>query len=152
MLDINTCFTYAYSDGSSGDFYQDITGAEEISTNVMNLDKAGIKIAGANPPWLILKVGTAADNCVTMEIKLLTSTVAGLQTNQKVVQMFRFTQTQLAAGALMINQPLPHFKYQKFLGLEFTPFTNDNALTVASWLDTGPQPAVTDIDMTQAGS
>jgi hypothetical protein len=152
MLDINTCFTYAYSAGTSADFYQDISGAEEKSTNEINLDVAGIKIGGANPPWWILRVGTAADACVTMEIKLLSATASGGETGQKVILMYRFTQAQMTAGALLINAPLPHFDYQQWLSLEFTPFTNDNSLTVASWLDTGPQPGVTDIGSTQAGS
>lgn len=152
MLDINTCFTYAYSAGTAADFYQDVSGGEEKSTNEIDLDVAGIKIAGANPPYLICRVGTAADNCVSMEIKLLTATATGGETGQKVVQSFRFLQAAMTAGALIINQPLPHFDYQQWLSLEFTPFTSDNSLTVCAWLDTGPQPAVTDVAMVQAAS
>ncbi len=152
MLDINTCFTYASSAGTAADFFQDITGAEEVSTNVIDLDVAGIRIAGGSPPWLILRVGTAANNCVSMEIKLITATASDLTTGQKQVKLFRFLQAQMTAGALLINEPLGHFDYQQYLGLEFTPFTNDNALTVASWLDTGPQPAVSDIDLVEAAS
>lgn len=152
MIDINTCFTYAKSAGTAADFYQDISGAEEVSTNKIDLDAAGIKIAGVNPPILIMRVGTAADNCVSMEIKLVTATASDLTTGQKVVKSFRFLRAEMTAGALIINEALGHFDYQQYLGFLFTPFTNDNALTVASWLDTGPQPAVTDIDLVEAGS
>lgn len=154
MLDINTCFTYAYSDGSSGDFYQNIDGAEEVSENTLDLDVAGIKIAGVNPPWWIVKVGTAANNCTSQDIKLVTATNENLTSGQKVIASVRLLRGKLSAGALVINQPLPHFKYQKFLGLEITRFggSNDTTLTIASWLDTGPQPAVTDVGITEAGS
>jgi len=153
MIDINTCFTYAYSAGTYADFYQNVSGAEEVSTNVIDLDVAGIKIAGGSkPPWYIMKVGTAADACVTMEIKLITATAAALNAGVKVIKYHRFTQGQLAAGALIINEPLGHFDYQQYLGLEFTPFTNDNSLTVCSYLAAGPESAVTDIAITEAGS
>jgi hypothetical protein len=152
MVDINTCFTYAYSAGTVADFYQDISGAEEKSTNVIDLDVAGIKIAGATPPWLVVKVGTAADACVSMEMKLLTATAANLETGQRVINMWRFLQAQMTAGALLINNPLGHFDYQQFLGLEFTPFTTDNSLTVFAALMNGPEPAVTDVGSVQAGS
>jgi hypothetical protein len=151
-VDINTCFTYAYSAGTSADFYQDISGAEEISTNVIDLDVAGIKIAGATPPWLVLKVGTAADACVSMECKFVSATAANLVTGKKHILYFRFLQAQMTAGALLVNVPLPHFDYQQYIGWEFKPFTNDNSLTVFSALMTGPEPAVTDVNIVEAGS
>ena len=152
-IDINNCFTYAYSAGTYADFFQNISGAEEVSTNVINLDAAGIRIAGGSkPPWYIVRVGAAADACVSMEIKLITATAADLTTGVKVVKMHRFLQAQLAAGALIINEPLGHFDYQQYLGMEFTPFTNDNSLTVCAYLSDGPETAVTDIDLVEAGS
>ncbi|MHC4542480.1 MAG: hypothetical protein ACYS74_22290 [Planctomycetota bacterium] len=132
--DKKLCFTYAYSAGTNADWFQDISGAEEVSTNAIDLDVAGIKIAGGSkPPWLIMVVGTAADACVTMEIKFISSTAAALNAGVKVLQYFRFTQAQLAANALIVNQPLGHWDYQQYIGWEFTPFTNDNSLTVCSF-------------------
>jgi hypothetical protein len=152
MIDINNCFTYAYSAGTQDDFFQDISGAEEVSTNAINLDVVGIKIGGVNPPWLHMHVGTAADACVTMEIKLLDDTAATLTTSIRYLMYWRFTQAQLAADAVIINQPLPHFDYQQYLGFEFKPFTNDNSLTVCAWLDEGPMPAPTSLAITEAGT
>lgn len=152
MIDIKTCFTYAYSAGTYADFYQTVT-AEAKSTNVIDLTVAGIKIAGgARPPWLIVKVGTAAASCVSLEIKLLTATAANLTTGAKEVKLFRFLLAQMTAGALLINEPLGHFDYQRYLGLEFTPFTNLTAGTFLAYLQDGPESAVTDIDMVEAGS
>lgn len=153
MIDKKLSFTYAYSAGNAADWYQDISGAAEVSTNYINLDVAGIRIGGGSkPPWVYCLVGIAANNCVTMEIKLVTATASDLTTGQKVVKYFRFTQAQMTAGALLINEPLGHFDYQQYLGMEFTPFTNDNALTVAAGLNDGPFPAVTDLGITEAGS
>jgi len=153
MLDIRTCFTYAYSDGSVSDFYQDVTGAEEVSSNVIDLDKAGIVIAGsARPPWWILRVGTVFATCVSMDFKLITATAADLTTGVKVVASGRFLLAQLTAGALLINQPLGNFDYQRYLGLEITPFTNATTGTIVSYLADGPEPAVTDIDRVEPGS
>jgi len=152
MFDINTCFTYAYSAGTYADFFQDISSTEEVSTNVIDLDVAGIKIAGSNPPWLLVKVGTAADACTSMEIKLITATASNLTTGKKHVGYWRFLQAQMTAGAVLVNQPMGHFDYQRYLGWEFKPFTNDNSLTVLCALTTGPEPAPTDINIVEAGS
>ena len=152
MIDKRMCFTYAYSAGTYADFYQDISGAEEVSTNAIDFDVAGIKIGGMRPPWWIVKVGTAADACVSMEIKLITATAAALNAGVKVVKMHRFLQAQLTAGALIVNEPMGHFDYQQYLGLELTPFTNDNSLTICSYLADGPESGVTDIDLVEAGA
>jgi len=153
MIDIKNCFTYAYSAGTIADYYQNISGAEEVSTNAIDLDVVGIKIAGGSkPPWVVMFVGTAADACVTMEIKLITSTAAALNAGVKVIKYWRFTQAQLAANTLIINEPLGHFDYQRYMGFEFTPFTNDNSLTVCAFLAGGPEPAITDIAITEAGT
>ena len=152
MLDINTCFTYAFSAGDESDFYQDVTGAEEVSTNVIDLDVAGIRIAGGMPPWLIIRVGTVFATTVSMDFKLVTATAADLTTGQKIILSFRIALASLTAGALIVNAPLPHFDYQRYLGLEITPFTQATTGTIAAWLDTGPQPAVSDIGSIQAAS
>ena len=152
MIDINNCFTYAYSAGTNADFYQTVTGAEEVSTNVIHLDVAGIKIGGVRPPWWILKVGTAFATCVSMEFKLITATAADLTTGVKVVKSHRFLAAELTAGALVVNEPMGHFDYQDYLGLEITPFTEATTGTICSYLARGPESAVTDIDLVEAGS
>jgi len=152
MIDINLCFTYAYSAGTYADFFQTVTGAEEVSTNAINLDAAGIRIGGSKPPWWILRVGTVFATCVSMEFKLITATAADLTTGVKVVKYKRFVLANLTAGALLVNEPLGHFDYQQFLGLEITPFTQATTGTIVSYLSNGPETAVTDIDVEEAGS
>ena len=156
MWDTRTCFTYAYSAGTYADYYQAIT-ANAVSTNTLDLDAAGLAIAGGSkPPWLVARVGTASDAAVSIEIKLVTATAADLTTGQKQLKLFRFQggggTSQMTAGALLINEPLGHFKYQRYLGIEFTTFTDDTTLTIAVGLNDGPEFAVTDIDLVEAGS
>ena len=152
MWDIRTCFTYAQSAGTDADFFQTVTGAEEVSTNVIDLDAAGLDVGGSNPPWWILRVGTVFATCVSMEFKLISATAADLTTGVKVLISVRVLAAELTAGALIVNQPLGHFSYQRYLGLEITPFTNATTGTIISGLMTGPDPAVTDIDIVEAAS
>lgn len=153
MLDIKTCFTYAYSLGTFADFIQTVT-AEAKSTNVIDLDAANLNIVGSSkPPWLIVKVGSVDfATCVSMEIKLLTASAANLTTNAKEVLMFRFARATMVAGALLVNIPLPNFKYLQYLGLEFTPFTSATAGGFLAYLSDGPEPAVAAPDNVEAGS
>ena len=153
MINKNLCFTYAYSAGTYADYFQTVTGAEEVSTNAINLDAAGIRIGGSKPPWWILRVGAAFATCVSMEFKLITATAADLTTGVKVVKSHRFVLAEIdAGGELVINEPLGHFDYQQFLGLEITPFTEATTGTIVSYLANGPETAVTDIDIEEAGS
>lgn len=153
MYDVRNSFTYAFSAGTNADNYQNISGAAENSTNVLDWDVAGIVISGAAKAlWWILYVGTAADALVSMSFRLTTATAADLTTGAKQVMEFRYALAQLTAGALMINTGLPHMDYQQFMGIVFTPFTNDNNLTVNSWLADGPEPAQTDLDVTVGAS
>lgn len=155
MIDIGCCFTYAYASGVIGDFYQDISGAEEVSTNAINLDVVGIKIGGVRPPWLHLFVGAAATAGVSMEFKLVDASADDLTTDVRYIKYWRFTRAspaQLTAGKQLINEPLGHWDYQKYLGFEFKPFTACDSLTVIAWLDGGPMPGEATLPITEAGS
>lgn len=155
MMDVRNCFTYDTSSPTAGiaGFTQLVT-AEAISVNVLDLDVVGISIVNpAKGPYLVVKVG-AADlaTTVSMEIKLLSDTTAALTGAPTVVLQSRFLLADMTAGDLLINQMLPPFDYQRYLGLEFTPFTNATAGGFIAYLSDGPEPVVTAPDNEEAGS
>jgi len=158
QIDINNCFTYAYSAGTFADFSLAVTSAA-LSTNYIDLKTAGIKIAGGSkPPWLIARVTTDFATCVSMGIKLITDSVIPVldAATAKDVMIFRFLLASLKTtvnGGLIINNPLPHFDYQRYLTIEFEPYTNATAGKILIFLSDGPEPAVTDIGQTvEAGT
>lgn len=141
MIDLKTCFTYTYSAGTDADLYEAITAAS-LSANYINLDAAGIRIAGGKPPWLIVKVGTIFATMVSLGIKIVSDSVIPVldaATGIDVV-IHRFAVGVMTAGALLINEPLPHFKYRKFLSLEWEPYTNGTG-TLLAYLQQGPETA-----------
>ena len=153
MIDLKTCFTYAYSAGTFADFAYTPTAAA-LFTNSINLDAAGIRIAGSKPPWLIVRTIAAFATVVTAEISLITDSVlpvlnAATATN---VLIFRFTAAQMAANTLLINIPLPHFKYKKWLAMEWKPFTSASAGSLLAYLAAGPEPAIDPPTLTIAAS
>jgi len=150
MIDLASCFTYAYSLGTQADFFQAVNTAEEVSTNTIDLGVVGIRIGGVKPPWIIGRVGVAMDVSTTIEIKLITSTAAALNAGVKAVKAWHFTAAQMAANTLVINEPLGHFDYQRYLGLEFSCQGTGDATTFCAYLSEGPEPAVTDIALTEA--
>jgi len=131
MIDIRTCFTYAYSAGTYADFFQTVT-ADAASTNLIDLDVAGIKIAGGSkPPWLIARVGTAFATTVSINFRLQTDSASGFATTLRDVMTVRVPLANLdAAGDLAINQPIPHFDYQRYMRVYFDVFTNATAGTI----------------------
>jgi len=154
-MDARNFFTYDTSSPTAGiaGFTQLVTAAA-ISVNVIDLDVAGI--SPVNPtkgPYLVIKVG-AVDlaTTVSMEIKLLSDTAAALTGAPTVVQMWRFLLADMTAGSLLVNQMLPPFDYQRYLGLEFTPFTNNTAGGFIGYLADGPEPVATAPDNEEAGS
>jgi hypothetical protein len=155
MIDVNNCFTYAYSAGTFADFHEAVTVAA-ISTNVIDLDNAGTKIAGGSkPPWLVVWVITAFASCVSMGIKLISDSVVPVldASTAKDVATYRILLASLTANTLIINQPLGVFDYQRYLALEYEPYTNATAGTLCAYLSAGPETAVTDIGQTvEAGS
>ena len=152
MIDLRNCFTYAYSAGTAADLYQTFT-AGAVSTNELNLDVAGIQIAGSSkPPWLIVKVGPLdfVTNSGGAQIKLVTHTATiSFDGSGHDVLCYRYALTVMAANALLVNQALPHFDYEKFLRIEFEPFGADATVgKLCAFLSDGPEPAVTVPHMT----
>jgi hypothetical protein len=151
MIDVKTCFTYAYSAGTSADFYQTVTAAA-ASTNIIDLDNAGTMIVSSKGPWLCARVGAAFVTCVSINIALETDSDSGFATTNRIVSQWRIVLANLAAGALVINQQLPVFDYQRYLRAYFTPFTDATLGTIAIWLSDGPETAVTDFGQTVPAS
>jgi len=152
MIDVKTCFTYAYSAGTYADFYQAIT-TDAASTNIINLDAAGIRIAsGSKSPWLKVRVGAADTGSVSVEMFLETDSASGFATTKRQLKMWRFLQAQMTAGKLLINEPLGNWKYQQYMRMYFNVYTSAVSLTVCAYLAAGPDSAETDIDLVEAGS
>jgi len=156
MFDANNCFTIQ----TDGTLVQAVT-ADAASTNIIDLDVAGLNIAaGARPIYLILKAITpdSSGGCVSMEVFLETDSDSGFATTKKEIQMWRFlgnnsgSGSQLTAGALLINQPLLVANYQRYVRLYFNAWTNAIALTFFGALADGPESAQTDVDLEVAGS
>ena len=128
QLDLRNCFTYAYSAGTSADLFAACT-AGALLTNYLDFDSTGLAPVGSSkPPYLVVKVGTAfAGNTGGAQIKLITDSVIPVfdAATAGDVMVHRFTMAQMAAGALLVNQALPHYDYLTFLALEFEPFTAD---------------------------
>ncbi len=152
MIDIPTCFTYAYSDGSKDDFFQAVT-TDAASINVLNLDKAGINITNTWGPYLIVRVGDVAfGQTVSINIRVQTDSNVNFATTLRDVAQYRIALAQLTAGALVVNQKLPDFTYQKFMRLYFDVFTSANAGELIAYLASGAEPHVTDFDQVEAAS
>jgi len=153
MIDIPTCFTYAFSDGSKDDFFQAVT-ADAASTNIIDLDKAGINIGAAkNMPFLVVRVGDVAfDTTVSINIRVQTDSDDGFATTLRDIMQVRIALAQLTAGALVVNQVLPVLTLQRFLRLYFDVFTSAGAGEFIAYLASGPEPHVTDFDQVEAAS
>jgi hypothetical protein len=155
MIDIATCFTYVYSAGTYADFYEAVTVAA-VSARYLDLDVAGIKIAGGSkPPWLIVKVGTLFATIVSLGIKLVTDSVAPVldAATAEDVFVWRFAVAKLTAGALLINQPIGHFDFKRYMFLEYEPYTNATAGSLVAYLQDGPESAPTQVAQTvEAGT
>ncbi len=143
MIDLKTCFTYTYSAGTFADYAETVTTAA-VSTNSVNLDAAGLRIAGVKPPWLIVRTLAAFATIVSLGIKLITDSVepsldAATATD---VMVQRFALSLLGENQLLINAPLPHFKYKKWLSIEWEPYTNATTGSIVAYLASGPESAI----------
>lgn len=149
MFDAKNCFTLQ----TDGTLVQDIT-ANAASTNILDLDVAGI--SAVNPsvgPYLILRSITAfAGSLVSLEVYLETDSDSAFATTLKQIQIWRFTEAQLAAGALLINQQLPIWDMQRYMRLFFKTFTDSTTGDLFGCLADGPETPQTDKDLVQAGS
>ncbi len=59
---------------------------------------------------------------------------------------------QMTAGALLVNQALPVWTYQRYLRLYFNVFTNATTGSFFACLSDSPEPHETDIDLEMAGT
>ncbi len=154
MIDLKTCFTYTYSAGTDADYYEAITSAD-VSNHYIDLDAAGIRpVGGSQPPWLVVKVGTVFATMVSLGIKLVSdSVIPVLDAGTGIdVVIYRFARARMTAGALLINQPLPVFKYRQFLTLEWEPYTNGTGSLLA-YISQGPETAPDVVEQTvEAGT
>jgi len=144
MIELKTCFTYAYSAGTFADYAETVTVAA-VSTNSINLDAANLRIAGANPPWLIVRTVAAFGTIVSLGIKLITDSVEPVldAATADDVMIWRFALAVLLENVLLINAPLPHFKYKKWITLEWEPYTNATPGSIVAYLAPGPESAIT---------
>ena len=58
----------------------------------------------------------------------------------------------MTAGSLLLNIPLPHMKYQRFLRGFFNVFTSNTAGTIMLALADGPEAAALQVDHVEAAS
>lgn len=147
MLDLKNCFTYTFSAGTFADWHEAVTQAA-ISANIIDLGIAAaddiVPSGGDSPLWLVVRTVTAFATTVSMGIKLITDSVLPVldAATADDVLVSRFALAELTANTLLINQPLPHFKYKKYLGIEYEPYTNATAGTIMAYLTDGPEPAI----------
>lgn len=149
MFDALNCFTLQ----TDGTLVQAVT-TDAASTNLLDLDVAGI--SAVNPsigPYLILKVGdTDFADTVSIEIQLQTDSDSGFSTTLREIGMWRFLLAQMTAGALLINQMLPIWDFQRYVRLNFNVFTTAADGSFFACLADGPEPPQTDLDQEMAGS
>ncbi len=143
MFDAMNCFTLQ----TDGTLVQAITG-DAVSTNILNLDVAGI--SPVNPsigPYIIIKVVLAFVTLTSLEIKLETASDAS-ETDLKQIAKWEFALASLTAGALIVNQMLPVWDFQQYLQLDFNVVGSDpgSGSTLFACLADGPETPQTDLD------
>ena len=103
--------------------------------------------------WVIARIGSVDwATIVSLEIILQTDTDTTFTTALKIYKLGRFAVADMTAGALLLNTPLPHMKYQRYMRMYFNVFTSNTAGTIMVALADGPEEAALQIDMTDAGS
>ena len=153
MYSIENVFTYAFSAGDETDLFQAVT-ADAASTNIIDLDKANIKLGAGKPMYIIARIG-AVDwaTIVSLEIKLQTDTASGFSTAVKDYILGRWAVAQLTAGALLLNIPMPVMQYQRFLRVHFNVFTSASpAADIMVALADSPEEAALQVDHVEAAS
>lgn len=153
MIDINNCFTYAYSAATYADFAQALTG-DSASTNYIDLDAAGLNIASGRPQFLVLRVYAAFVTLTSLEIFLENDEDSGFATTLIQINMWRFLLAQMTAGALLINQALPVWKYKRYMRMYFNVIGSNpgSGSSIVAYISDTPEPAVDAIDCVQSGS
>ena len=154
MIDLGLCFTYAYSAGTFADYHEAVTAAA-VSVNYIDLDAAGIVPSGGSKPlWLVVWNMTVQATIVSMGIKLITDSAIPVidAATADDVMVQRFALVTMAANTLLINAPLPHFKYKQFLAIEYEPYTEGTG-SILAYLATCPETAITaPANVVEAGS
>lgn len=146
---INNCFTH----DNAGGFVQALTG-DAASTNVIDLDAAGVAVVGAKPTYLCARVSAAFVTLTTLEIMLENDEDSGFGTSLIQVAMWRFTLAQMTAGVLLINQALPAWLYKRWMRIYFNVIGSDPGSGCSLWvaLCDGPEPVVDAIDQVNSGA
>jgi hypothetical protein len=148
MYDINNVFTHQ----GDGTLVQAVT-ADAASTNLIDLDAAGVNVGGAKKGlYIVIKSTVAFLTTVSIEIQLQTDSDSGFATTLKEIQAWRFLLAQMTAGALLVNQALPVWSYQRYLRLYFNVFTDATAGSFFAALSDSPEAHQTDLDLEMAGS
>ena len=145
MLELKTCFTWAYSSGVFGDFCQDFTSSNEASVNIINLDAANLNIAAGKPLFLVVMVTTVA-SLTDCEIVLETDTASGFTTAKKQIMSWNLLEAQMTAGAVIINQALPVQLYQQYMRLKVFPNGGAQTVSLIAFLTDTPEVAMAQID------
>lgn len=145
MFNIKNCFTQ----NGAGGLTQDITG-DAASSQIIDWDVAGISVVGSKGPFLVCYSTAAFDNLTSLEIRLESDSDSGFATTIKHLQTWDIALASLTAGALLINQMLPNWDYQRYSRLYFNVIgSNPSVGTLFAALTDGPEPAQTDLDLVQ---
>lgn len=152
MFSIENVFTYAYSAGTDADMFQTVT-ADAETTNIIDLDAANIKLGAGKPMWLVARIGSVDwATIVSLEIRLQTDTADTFNVAVKDYLLGRWALEHLTAGALLLNIPMPHMQYQRYLRGYFNAFTDNTAGTIMLALADGPEEAALQVDHVEAAS
>jgi len=155
MMDVNNCFTYAYSAGTHADFEEACTTSAQL-TNILDLIGAAapttIRIGeGKKAPYLKIKVTTAFAGAASgVEFKLFTHTAVDVSAGKEIWATGTLAVAQLALGTV-IQIALPPGKYSRYLGIDYVAISE--AATggeIVAWLDENAEPDVTLFDMDDA--
>lgn len=145
MFDVLNIFTRHQTSGS---FFQ-VIGADAASINLIDLDVAGISIQNpAKPIWIVARVGVVFETLTDFQIALETDSDSAFATTLKQVQVWEFLVGQMTAGAVLINQALPVFDYQRYMRIKFitTGGSNGSTGSIMVALTDTPETAITDLD------
>ncbi len=153
MFDINNVFTYAFSAGDETDMFQSVT-ADAASTNLIDLDKANIKLGAGKAMYIIARIGSVDwATIASLEIKLQTDTASTFNVAVKDYILGRWALAELTAGALLLNIPMPVMKYQQFLRVHFNVFTSASpAADIMVALADSPEAHALQVDHVEAAS
>ena len=149
MFDMKNCFTATLS---TGVVEQDLGGGgDAASINYIDLDVAGLNIAGGKGQYLVIKcleTFATGNGATGLDIKLETDTDSGFATALKGVATYNLLLASLTAGKLLVNQQIPVQKYQRYVRLYFNAVGGTwTAGKLAAYLQDHPEPAEAQLDL-----